>query len=149
MPRLTKVLLIVMLSLLIGAQAFAAPRQIAPPVPPNLAPQWAPVPQVPGVEYAPNLAADLFRYAEQFFYYSQGLWQQGPTVNGPWATVRQLPPTFYNIQAPYFKTPPGWARGKKTGWGGAPLPPGQMKKLERGGSLPPGQMKKFDGAPEP
>jgi hypothetical protein len=117
-------------------------------MPANLAPQWAPVPQVPGVEYAPNVAADLFRYAGQVFSYSQGRWQQAPNLNGPWNPVQQLPPTFYTIQAPYFKSPPGWARGKKTGWGGAPMPPGQMKKLDRGGSLPPGQMKKSGGPPD-
>jgi hypothetical protein len=44
----------------------------------------------------------------------------------------------------YYEPPPQkWAKGEKKGWRGAPLPPGQMKKLEQGGSLPPGQMKKF------
>jgi len=95
------------------------------------------------VEYAPNLAADLFRYGGRFYNYSQGRWQQGPGLNGPWTGVPQLPAPFYLIQAPYFKNPPGWAKGKKTGWQGAPMPPGQMKKFDRGGSLPPGQMKKM------
>jgi hypothetical protein len=140
MLQLKKVFLpIFLLTLLLGGQALAGP-----PMPPNPAPRWAPVPQAPGVEYAPNLAADLFRYSGQFFCYSQGLWQKGPTVNGPWTPVRRLPPRFYDIQAPYFKTPPGWAKGKKTGWRGAPLPPGQMKKYDQGGSLPPGQMKKLE-----
>jgi hypothetical protein len=144
MSRLIKVLLVFTVSLLFGVQSLAGPCQAAPPVPPNLAPRWAPVPQAPGVEYAPNLAADIFRYAGQFFYYSQGLWQQSPTLNGPWTRVRRLPPRFYYIGAPYFKSPPGWAKGRKTGWKGAPLPPGQMKKFGPGGSLPPGQMKKYE-----
>jgi hypothetical protein len=29
------------------------------------------------------------------------------------------------------KHPPGWAEGKKAGWGEAPMPPGQMKKHDR------------------
>ena len=39
--------------------------------------------------------------------------------------VGRLPAPLYQIQAPYFKNPPGWAKGKKTGWKGAPMPPGQ------------------------
>jgi hypothetical protein len=27
--------------------------------------------------------------------------------------------------------PPGWDKGRKTGWGEAPMPPGQMKKHDR------------------
>jgi hypothetical protein len=152
MSRLTKISLVFLLVLGLGVQALAGPPGYAGP-----APRWTPVPQAPGVEYAPNLAIDLFRYAGRFFFYSQGSWQQGPTANGPWTGVRQLPSPFYQIQAPCFKNPPGWAKGKKTGWQGdmppgqmkkydqgGSLPPGQMKKLERGGSLPPGQMKKFE-----
>jgi hypothetical protein len=145
MPRLTKkVLLMVCLSLLLGNQALAGPRPAAPPVSPELAPQWTAVPEVPGVYYAPNLGQDLFRYGSQFYYYNQGLWQIARALTGPWQAIQSPPPAFYNIGATYFKSPPGWAKGKKTGWGGAPLPPGQMKKLERGGSLPPGQMKKLE-----
>jgi hypothetical protein len=91
-------------------------------------PQWAPIPQVPGVEYAPNIAQDLFRYQGAFYNLLNGAWFRAPAVNGPWVPMAQPPQAFYNIQAPYFKVPPGWAKGKKTGWGGAPMPPGQMKK---------------------
>ncbi|MBW3625738.1 MAG: hypothetical protein KY468_20275 [Armatimonadetes bacterium] len=28
-------------------------------------------------------------------------------------------------------TPPGWSRGRKTGWGGSDVPPGQAKKRDR------------------
>jgi hypothetical protein len=139
MSRLTKIFLVFLLVLGLGVPALAGPPGSA-----ALAPRWTPVPQAPGVEYAPNLAADLFRYADRFFSYSQGNWQQGPTVNGPWTGVGRLPAPLYQIQAPYFKNPPGWAKGKKTGWKGAPMPPGQMKKLDQGGSLPPGQMKKLE-----
>jgi hypothetical protein len=139
MSRLTKISLVFLLVLGLGVPALAGPPGSGAP-----APRWTPVPQAPGVEYAPNLANDLFRYAGRFFFYSQGAWRQGPTVNGPWTGVRQLPSPFYQIQAPYFKNPPGWAKGKKTGWKGETMPPGQMKKLDQGGSLPPGQMKKLE-----
>jgi len=32
----------------------------------------------------------------------------------------------------YASTPPGWSHGRKTGWGGADMPPGQAKKYSRG-----------------
>jgi len=64
-------------------------------------------------------------------------------VAGPWQLLPQPPKIFYQVEAGYFKNPPGWAKGKKTGWRGEPLPPGQMKKLDKEKSLPPGQMKKI------
>lgn len=145
MPHFTKkALLLFLLVLLLGTQALTGPCVAAPPVPPDLAPRWAPVPEVPGVYYAPNLSHDLFRYGSQFYYYNQGLWQIAQVLTGPWQVIANPPRVFYGIGPTYFKSPPGWAKGKKTGWGGAPLPPGQMKKLEQGGPLPPGQMKKFE-----
>ena len=92
--------------------------------------------------FAPNLPADLFHYGQQYYYYYGGLWYRGGTIQGPWAQITELPPAFYRVGPAYFHSPPGWARGKKTGWGGAPLPPGQMKKYE-GGKIPPGQLKKM------
>lgn len=115
-----------------GAQPYGKP---APPVP-----HWAAIPEVPEVEYAPNLARDLFRYRGRFYNFQDGAWFRGTKVTGPWVPVPELPPVFYNIGAPYFHAPPGWAKGRKTGWGGAPMPPGQMKKLDRGYG-PPGKMK--------
>lgn len=104
-------------------------------------PRWTPIPQVPGVEYAPNIAQDLFRYQGAFYNLQGGAWFKGATATGPWAPLEGPPQVFYNIQAPYFKTPPGWAKGRKTGWEGAPMPPGQMKKFE--GGVPPGKAKKM------
>jgi hypothetical protein len=145
MPRFTKkALLLVVLILLLCHPALAQPRGAAGPVPPELAPRWAQVPEAPGVYYAPNLSQDLFRYGNLFYSYSQGLWQIAQALTGPWQVIQNPPPIFHNIGPTYFKSPPGWDRGRKTGWGGAPMPPGQMKKMERGGSLPPGQMKKFE-----
>uniref|UniRef100_A0A7C3UXZ8 Uncharacterized protein n=1 Tax=Desulfobacca acetoxidans TaxID=60893 RepID=A0A7C3UXZ8_9BACT len=105
-------------------------------------PRWTPVPQVPQVEYAPNIPQDLFRYQGGFYNFQGGTWFRGTTPAGPWAPIEGPPQVFYDIQAPYFKTPPGWAKGRKTGWEGGPLPPGQMKKFE--GGVPPGKAKKWD-----
>jgi hypothetical protein len=120
-----------------------------PMPPPGLAPRWAPIPQAAGVDYAPNLDHDLFRYGNRFYYFNQGIWQIGRALTGPWQVIQSPPPVFYNIGANYFRSPPGWAKGKKTGWRGAPMPPGQMKKYEGGAPLPPGQMKKFERGPLP
>jgi hypothetical protein len=145
MPRITKkALLLVVVTLLLGHPALAQPHRAAGPVPPNPAPRWYQVPEAPGVYYAPNLSQDLFRYGSLFYSYSQGLWQIARALSGPWQVIQNPPRVFYNIGPTYFHSPPGWARGRKTGWGGAPMPPGQMKKMERGGSLPPGQMKKYE-----
>jgi hypothetical protein len=123
------------------AQKFTG-RQVSP-VPP---PRWTSIPGVSGVEYAPNVEHDLFRYGGGFFNFQGGAWFRATAATGPWVPIPQPPQVFYNIQAPYFKVPPGWAKGKKTGWGDAPMPPGQMKKLDRG-QVPPGKMKKKGGPP--
>ena len=115
-------------------------RQVSPASPLK----WTPIPGVSGVEYAPNIDQDLFRYRGGFFNFQGGAWFRAAAAAGPWVPVPEPPQVFYNIQAPYFKVPPGWAKGKKTGWGGAPMPPGQMKKLDRG-HVPPGKVKKKGG----
>ncbi len=140
MPSVLKNLLgFCLLALLIN------PAWAGPPLPPPLlaAPQWAPVPGVAGVQYAPGQALDLFQYGRSYYCLQQGQWFQTYGLGGAWVPARNIPQAFYQIQAPYFKTPPGWARGRKTGWGGAPMPPGQMKKYEGGPHIPPGQMKKM------
>jgi hypothetical protein len=125
MKHVTAQLVAVSLVILLTGSLAVPARTMAQPPPP---PRWAPVPQVPGVEYAPNIVQDLFRYGGQFYNWQNGAWYRGRTYNGPWESVPQPPQSFYNIQAPYFKAPPGWAKGRKQGWGGAPMPPGQMKK---------------------
>jgi hypothetical protein len=143
MKFLSRALPFMLVILLSGVLALWAQTPFVPPWAPNLAPQWAPVPQVPGVYYVPNLGHDLFRYNNRYYLYDQGRWQRGDRLNGPWTGVKNPPRAFYNIGPTYFRSPPGWAKGKKTGWRGNTLPPGQMKKLDQGGSMPPGQMKKL------
>ncbi len=127
MKNFTKSLMTLSLVIVLTGIWAVPERIMAQPGPPP-PPQWAPIPQVPGVEYAPNIAQDLFRYLGRYYNYQGGAWYGGPSYTGPWTPVPEPPREFYNIQAPYFKVPPGWAKGKKTGWGGAPMPPGQMKK---------------------
>jgi hypothetical protein len=144
MQRWSKVLPLLSVFLLWGVSGLWAQAPFVPLWAPDVAPQWAPIHQVPGVYYAPDLGHDLFRYGNQFYAYQNGKWHRGNRLNGPWAMISQPPRVFYNIGPTYFKSPPEWAKGKKTGWRGEPLPPGQMKKYDQGGSLPPGQMKKFE-----
>ena len=136
----------------------------------GLNPQWAPIPGAPGVQYAPNTNTDLFRYGQQYYYqHNDGTWYQGRDIAGPWQRIQDVPRSFHQIEAPYFRQPPGWAKGKKTGWKGDNLPPGQRKKYEgdqhgqmnkqeegqhtyqgqnykheQGQHMPPGQMKKYE-----
>jgi hypothetical protein len=142
MIPLSKRLVLIILLLALATPA-GAKKPLPPPLPGEVAAQWTPVPGVQGVQYAPNLGMDFFRYGQGYYCYHQGIWYQTPTFQGPWVPTQNLPQVFYQVQAPYFKSPPGWAKGKKTGWGGAPMPPGQMKKYEQGPHLPPGQMKKM------
>jgi hypothetical protein len=144
MKLLTRVLPLTLALLWLGVQGLGAQTPFVPPWAPNLSPQWAPIPQVPGVYYVPDQSHNLFRHGNRFYVYQAGQWHRANHLNGPWSVIQQPPQVFYNIGPTYFTSPPGWAKGKKTGWRGQPLPPGQMKKLNQGGSLPPGQMKKLE-----
>jgi hypothetical protein len=53
-------------------------------------------------------------------------------MRGPWERVQDVPRSFRQIEAPYFRQPPGWAKGNKAGWKGDNLPPGQRKKYDGG-----------------
>ncbi|MFZ2088353.1 MAG: hypothetical protein WAU47_07235 [Desulfobaccales bacterium] len=143
MKKIIVMLTTVGLVLFLGGSWATADKIVVMPVAPACPPQWTPVPQVPGVQYAPNLGQDFFRYQGAFYNFLNGAWLRAPQISGPWVSVSQPPQVFYDIQAPYFKSPPGWAKGKKTGWGADPMPPGHMKK-QNGGHLPPGQAKKIN-----
>jgi hypothetical protein len=126
-----------------GSSALADGYATVPVIPP-CTPNWSPVPGVPGVHYAPNIQTDIFRYRSSYYCQYRGRWYQGRTIGGPWTALQAPPATFYRIEAPYFKMPPGWAKGKKAGWHGAYMPPGQMKKYGCGPDhIPPGQAKKM------
>ncbi len=118
---------------LLGAWAAGAAwgQMMAPPLVIQVQPVWQPIPGVPGVQYVPTLRQDLFRYQNNYYYWHDGRWFQGQNHCGPWTTIHTPPPVFTQIAPNYWKTPPGWAHGQKTGWRGQPLPPGQMKKLQQ------------------
>ena len=128
LPKSARIILLFTLMTLLAMAPVWAKKKPFCPVPEGVAVQWVPVPQVGGVSYAPNIPTDLFSYGGQFYCYVNNLWYAGPALTGPWQTIQAPPQEFYQIAPTYFKTPPGWAKGKKTGWRGAPMPPGQMKK---------------------
>ncbi len=131
MKHVTVILLVMGLVISLTGSFAQADRVAVVPGAPGGPPQWMAIPHVPGVEYAPNIGQDMFRYQGGFYNFQGGSWFRAPAINGPWMSVPQPPPVFYNIQSPYFKVPPGWAKGKKTGWGGGGMPPGKMKKGHR------------------
>lgn len=128
MARSARIVLLFTLVILLAVSPVWGKKKPFGPVPEGTVVQWVPVPAVGGVSYAPNSPADLFNYGGRLYWYAHNQWYAGPAVGGPWQTIQAPPPVFYQIAPTYFKTPPGWARGKKTGWRGAPMPPGQMKK---------------------
>jgi hypothetical protein len=144
MKKTTVTILVLSLVILLTGGVALAKKFPGPQVSPGPPLKWTPVPGVSGVEYVPHFEQDLFRYQGGFFNFEGGAWFKATAPMGPWVPIPQPPQVFYNIQAPYFKVPPGWAKGKKTGWGDAPMPPGQMKKLDPGHG-PPGKVKKKGG----
>ncbi|MCL6621025.1 MAG: hypothetical protein K6T55_02890 [Syntrophobacterales bacterium] len=121
---------------LCGATAATA----GPPLDPRLTPQWHNVTTVTEVAYAPNLPVDVFRYQGRFYCYD-GRWYQSQVWGGPWRVIPEPPAVLRQVDAAYFKkVPPGWSRGRKVGWQGGSMPPGQARKQQ--GGLPPGQAKK-------
>jgi hypothetical protein len=91
--------------------------------------EWTVVSGVPGVEHTILAGKDVFRHHNRYYCYD-GRWHQSDQAGGPWLAIPAPPPVLYRVDTVYFKkAPPGWCKGKKTGWRGEPLPPGQMKKL--------------------
>lgn len=90
------------------------------PVPPHVKPRWAPVPGTPGVDYAPNLPTDLFRYRRKYYFFWSGYFYQGSKPGGPWKSMQQVPPVFYDIDPAYFKTVKQEGTAVPTGTGKGP-----------------------------
>ena len=74
------------------------------PVPPQVRPQWTPVPNAPGVDWAPNLPTDVFRHGTRYYFYWEGNLFQGRRPSGPWKFVIEPPGWFSEIDPIYFKT---------------------------------------------
>jgi hypothetical protein len=91
--------------------------------------EWTVVSGVPGVAHTVLAGKDVFRHQDRYYCYD-GSWLKAAQAGGPWVAIPAPPPVLYRVDTVYFKnTPPGWCRGNKNGWRGAPLPPGQMKKF--------------------
>lgn len=113
MARLQKGLLVVLLltALVVPAWSQMVPPPgvaLPPPVPPGVAPAWAPVPTSPKVFYAPNIPGDLFLLQKRYYYYYGGAWYQSKHLLGPWRPVRKPHPALYRVNRAYFKSPPPW-----------------------------------------
>ncbi len=105
---------------LAGAPRAATDIRINP-VPPQVQPQWTPVPSAPGVDWAPNLPTDVFRHGTSYYFYWQSNLFQGSKPSGPWKFVEKPPGWFSKIDPSYFKT---MNTGPPAGSGGpAPAPP--------------------------
>ncbi len=98
------------------------PPAIVVPAPPAL----VIVPGVPTVQYAPALQVDLFFFDHRWYYPHGGFWYVGPSYRGPWRpiVVEKLPHAILAVPVKYYK-----------------VPPGHLKKLERGGPGGPGKGK--------
>ncbi len=110
MSRLLHSLLLVVLLTAGAAPAWSQAYVPLPlPVPPGVAPAWAPVPTSPQVFYAQNIPVDLFLLHKKYYYYYGGYWYQSKYLEGPWGLVqKKLPPAIMRINRAYFKTPPPW-----------------------------------------
>ena len=114
MQALFRVLMLVFLitGLALSAGSVNAQQSFFAAAPRDLTPQWTPIPGAPGVQHAPNTNTDLFRYGQRYYYQHDGKWYQGRNITGPWQRIQNVPQSFHRIEAPYFKQPPGWAKGK-------------------------------------
>ncbi len=119
---------------LAGAPRAATDIRINP-VPPQVQPQWTPVPNAPGVDWAPNLPTDVFRHGTRYYFYWEGNLFQGSKPSGPWKIVSEPPGWFPAIGPTYFKTmKTGPPAGPAAPPGPGPAPP---EALPPAAPLPP------------
>ncbi len=127
MPGLLKLLTAAVLGLALAAAPVAAQDIHIEPIPPQVKPQWTPVPNVPGVFYAPNIPTDVFRHGSKYYFYWEGYLYRGSKPRGPWKSVKQPPDWFSAIDPALFKTV------KKEGAPAPPAPPaGRRGRAHRG-----------------
>jgi hypothetical protein len=106
MGRLGKPAWGLLLSLALLAVPAEAQRLRLTPVPPQVTPQWTPVPEAPQVSYAPNIPTDVFRYKGKYYFYWAGIWYRSKKVKGPYDRLKNLPEIFGQVDARYYKTAP-------------------------------------------
>ncbi|MFA5111791.1 MAG: hypothetical protein WC443_10330 [Desulfobaccales bacterium] len=117
MSRLAISFIILALGLaLTGTAALAQDINIIP-VPPDVKPQWTPIPGASQVSWAPNIPTDVFRYRGKYYFFWENYFYRGDQPEGPWKVVEKVPQVFYHIDPSYFKT------AKQAGAPAAPAPP--------------------------
>jgi hypothetical protein len=133
--RLKAIKLLLVLAWLTASAAPVAAQEIRiNPVPPQVKPQWTPVPNAPGVYWAPNIPTDVFRHGSKYYFYWADYLYQGSKPKGPWKGLAKVPAWFSEIDPAYFKTvkkeqptaPPAPAAGSSEGLAPkspAPAPP--------------------------
>ena len=105
-------------SLSIGINIGSPP----PPPPPAIVvaapPQFVVVPGSP-VHYAPGLSVNYFVYGGKHFTFHSGSWFIAASYGAPWTfvAVEKVPKPVLAVPVAYYK-----------------IPPGHMKKMEKGGS---------------
>jgi len=131
MPGILKLLTAAALGLALSGAPVAAQDIHINPVPPHVRPDWTPVPNAPGVYYAPNLPTDVFRHGGKYYFYWQGYLYRGSKPRGPWKSVTKVPAWFPDIDPSLFKTagtgpggPPAGPPGGIAPTAPAPAPPG-------------------------
>jgi hypothetical protein len=128
MPGLLHLLIAAALGLALSGAPVAAQDIRINPVPPQVRPEWTPVPNAPGVYYAPNLPTDVFRHGGKYYFYWQGYLYRGSKPKGPWKSVTKVPAWFSEIDPSLFKTagtgPGGSPAGPPGGIAPAAIPPG-------------------------
>jgi hypothetical protein len=127
MARLNRLLTSMLLAAALAASPALAQDIRINPVPPNVKPEWTPVPGAPQVYYAPNLPTDVFRYRGKYYFYWADYFYVGKKPSGPWKSVKEVPEIFQQIDQAYFKTAkPQAAPAGPTAAppeSGAPVPP--------------------------
>ena len=101
--RCLQVLPVLILLAAVAAPAAAQDIRINP-VPPQVKPQWTPVPNASGVYWAPNIPTDVFRHGSKYYFYWAGYLYQGSKPKGPWKGLTKVPAWFSEIDPAYFKT---------------------------------------------
>jgi len=100
LPRLLGLLLLAALAL--TGPALAEKLNIIP-VPPQVQPQWTPLPANPRVSYAPNVPTDVFRYRARYYLFWEGSWYRSGSLKGPWKLLTRVPPALAYLDTSAFK----------------------------------------------
>jgi len=84
-------------------------------------PQLVPIPQSP-IAYAPNVDANYFFYAGQYYLFANGVWYVSPGYNGPWVALlpEYIPQPLLAVPVQYYRRPPppwrAWRREAAPRW---------------------------------